>query len=108
MSAMISTRMACSLVGRGMICSNMAEPHQPLRTATSLIALLVLLGAAVAAAPDAAKDEMAKLEGSWSMVSGQADGQPMPAEMVKTGKRVAKDGQTTITFGGQLYFKAKF
>ena len=24
------------------------------------------------------------------------------------GKRVAKDGETTITFGGQVYFKAKF
>ena len=32
----------------------------------------------------------------------------MPAEMVKTGKRVAKDGETTITIGGQVYFKAKF
>ena len=42
------------------------------------------------------------------MVSGQANGQAMPAEMVKTGKRVAKDGETTITIGGQVYFKAKF
>jgi uncharacterized protein (TIGR03067 family) len=52
--------------------------------------------------------EPAKLDGEWAMVSGQADGQAMPADMVKTGKRVAKDGETTITFGGRLYFKAKF
>jgi uncharacterized protein (TIGR03067 family) len=28
--------------------------------------------------------------------------------MVATGKRVAKDGETTISMSGQLYFKAKF
>jgi len=54
------------------------------------------------------KKEMAQLEGEWSMVSGEADGASMPEEMVKTGKRVAKDGETTITIGGQVYFKAKF
>ena len=32
----------------------------------------------------------------------------MPADTVKSGKRVAKDGETTITIGGQVYFKAKF
>jgi uncharacterized protein (TIGR03067 family) len=42
------------------------------------------------------------------MVSGEADGQAMPQDLVKSGKRLAKDGETTITFGGQIYFKAKF
>src|SRR4051812_21691517 len=49
-----------------------------------------------------------RLEGEWSMVSGQADGFPLPAEMAKTGKRVAKDGETTITMGGRVYFKARY
>jgi uncharacterized protein (TIGR03067 family) len=31
----------------------------------------------------------------------------MPKETVNSGKRVAKDGVTTITIGGQVYFKAK-
>jgi uncharacterized protein (TIGR03067 family) len=70
------------------------------------IAVLVL--ASTSGGQDAAKDEMSKLEGEWSMVSGEANGQAMPDERVKTGKRVAKDGETTITFGDQLYFKAKF
>jgi uncharacterized protein (TIGR03067 family) len=70
------------------------------------IAVLVLVGAA--GAPDAAKKETAQIEGEWSMVSGQADGASMPEAMVKTGKRVAKDGETTITFGGRVYFKAKY
>lgn len=72
----------------------------------AVLALVVVVSAAPA--EDAAKKEMARLEGEWSMVSGEADGQSMPEAMVKTGKRVAKDGETTITIGGQPYFKAKF
>ena len=53
-------------------------------------------------------NDAAMLEGEWSMVSGQANGQAMPPEMAGTGKRVAKDGVTTVTIGGQLYFKASF
>jgi uncharacterized protein (TIGR03067 family) len=71
-------------------------------------AITVLILAGFAAAQDAAKKEMAQLEGEWSMVSGEADGFKMPPEMVKTGKRVAKNGETTISFDGQIYFKAKF
>jgi uncharacterized protein (TIGR03067 family) len=59
-------------------------------------------------AQDAAKKEMSQLEGEWSMVSGEADGVSLPEATVKTGKRVAKEGETTISFGGQVYFKAKF
>jgi len=72
------------------------------------IGVVALLVVAAAPAEDAAKKEMAQLEGEWSMVSGEADGQSLPDEMVRTGKRVAKDGVTTITMGGQPYFKAKF
>jgi uncharacterized protein (TIGR03067 family) len=77
-----------------------------MRVVVLVIALLVLAG--VASAQDAAKKEMAQLEGQWSMVSGEADGMSMPKEIVKSGKRVAKDRETTITIGGQVYFKAKF
>ena len=67
---------------------------------------LVFVG--FSAGQDAVKKEMTLLEGDWSMVSGMADGQEMPKERVKGGKRVAKDGETTITMAGQVYFKAKF
>lgn len=53
------------------------------------------------------KTEMAQLEGEWSMVSGEANGMPMPKTMLATGRRVAKDGETTIFIGGKMYFKAK-
>jgi uncharacterized protein (TIGR03067 family) len=72
------------------------------------MAALILLLCTALAAPDPAAKEMARLEGEWSMVSGEASGQSMPPEMVKTGKRVAKEGETTVTIGGQVYFKAKF
>jgi len=71
-----------------------------------VIALLVLVRAA--GAEEAGRKELALLEGEWSMVSGEANGLSMPKETVQTGRRVAKDGQTTITLGGRVYFKAKF
>ena len=77
-----------------------------MRRAAAVIAVLVLVSAT--RAQDAVTKEMAQLEGEWSMVSGEANGLSMPKEAVQTGKRVAKDGETTITIGGQVYFKAKF
>ena len=53
------------------------------------------------------KKDMAQLQGEWSMVSGSADGQPMPDEMRKQMKRVCKGDETTVTMGGQVFIKAK-
>ena len=77
-----------------------------MRATVSVIAALALIGPT--GAEDAVKKEMAQLEGEWSMVSGEANGVSLPKDTVKSGKRVAKDGETTITFGGEVYFKAKF
>ena len=71
-------------------------------------AVVVLVLVRAGDAYEASMKEMKQLEGDWSMVSGEANGQSMPADTVKSGKRVAKDGETTITIGGQVYFKAKF
>jgi uncharacterized protein (TIGR03067 family) len=68
--------------------------------------VLVLVSAAGAEVP--VKKEMALLDGEWSMVSGEANGVSLPKETVASGKRMARDGETTITFGGQVYFKARF
>lgn len=70
-----------------------------------IIALLLLLP--VSFAHDDKKD-LSSLEGEWTMVSGSASGQSMPESMVKTAKRVAKDGETAITINGQIFFKAKY
>jgi uncharacterized protein (TIGR03067 family) len=77
-----------------------------MRVIVAWIAVLVLVGAD--GAQDAIKKEMTQLEGEWLMVSGEANGQSLPEEAVKGGKRVAKEGQTTITIGGNVFFKAKF
>jgi uncharacterized protein (TIGR03067 family) len=69
------------------------------------VVLLAVVGAGVA---QDAKKEMAQLEGEWTMVSGERDGQSVPDEMRKTAKRIVKDAETTVEIGGQLFMKAKF
>jgi uncharacterized protein (TIGR03067 family) len=64
--------------------------------------------AAATGTQDAVKKDMALLEGEWSMVSGEVNGFSMPKETVESGKRVAKAGETTVSFGGQVRFKARF
>lgn len=58
--------------------------------------------------PDEVKKERSRLEGEWAMVSGEIDGQPMPDAFVKTGKRVAKGNETTVTIGGNVFMKATY
>src|SRR5436190_2840123 len=66
------------------------------------------LSAAWAEDNDAAKKDMAQLQGEWSMVSGSADGNAMPDAMRETARRVCKGDETTVTIGAQLFLKAKF
>jgi uncharacterized protein (TIGR03067 family) len=79
---------------------------------TRITIFIGLAALAIFSAPAAdnssAKTDMAKLQGSWSMVSGSADGQEVPKEMLADSKRVCKGDQTTVTVGRQLIMKAKF
>jgi uncharacterized protein (TIGR03067 family) len=63
---------------------------------------------ALRAADSATAADIAKLQGEWSMVSGTADGNPVPDMMLKTARRVCKGNETTVTLGEQLLLKAKF
>jgi uncharacterized protein (TIGR03067 family) len=56
---------------------------------------------------EAVKKDMALLQGEWSMVSGSADGQPMPEQTRKQMKRICKGDETTTTMSGQVFIKAK-
>ncbi len=76
-----------------------------MRRFTAAVLALALVGPG--GAQEAAKEAL-RLEGEWAMVSGEADGQPLPAEMVKTAKRVARDGVTAVTINGQVFMKAKY
>src|SRR6266513_3197000 len=75
----------------------------------ALLIGLTLLTAAPVLAEDneAAKKDLAALQGEWSMVSGSADGQAMPDDMRKQMKRVCKGDETTTTMGDQVFLKAK-
>jgi uncharacterized protein (TIGR03067 family) len=75
---------------------------------------LLLLGLVSIVAPKAwtaetgsTKNELELLQGEWRMVSGSADGQPMPEEMRRQMKRVCVGDETTVTMGGQVFLKAK-
>ena len=60
-----------------------------------------------AAESEAVKKDLAQLQGEWSMLSGFADGQPVPEEMRQQMKRVCKGDETTTTMAGQVFIKAK-
>jgi hypothetical protein len=73
-----------------------------------LAGLVVGLGFRGAAADsESPKKDVATLQGEWSMVSGSADGQPMPESMLKQMKRVCKGDELTVSMGDQTFFKAK-
>ena len=55
----------------------------------------------------AVKKDLALLQGEWTMVSGSADGQPMPEEMRKQMKRICKGDEATTTMAGTVFIKAK-
>jgi uncharacterized protein (TIGR03067 family) len=76
---------------------------------------LFLIGLAIAAislarAGDnpAATNDLAQLQGEWTMVSGSADGQPMPDDLGQRMKRVCKGDEVTVTMGEEIFLKAKF
>jgi len=77
-----------------------------------IIQMAVLIGLAAVswvsgAENEATRKDLALLQGEWSMVSGSADGQPMPDEMRKQMKRICKGDEITVTMGGQVFIKAK-
>ena len=79
---------------------------------TIQLALLVTVSIAarsLACADDneAAKKDISQLQGEWTMVSGSADGQPMPEGMRKQMKRICKGDELTVMMGDRTYFKAK-
>ena len=73
-----------------------------------VIPAAMILFMSVDDAADAVKKDMERLEGTWSMVAGEANGTPMPESFLKGSKRVAKDDITTVTIGGMPFMKAKF
>ena len=78
---------------------------KPLAT-LPLVALCVVVCPSRAQDAGAAKQELAKLQGEWSMTSGTADGEAIPDSMVRDFRRVCKGDEVTTTMGGQTVMKA--
>jgi uncharacterized protein (TIGR03067 family) len=70
-----------------------------------LAAVCLLLGADDP--QDAAKKDLMKLQGEWSMVSGRRDGQAVPKDVLAGAKRVCKEDELTVTVDDTVYMKAK-
>jgi uncharacterized protein (TIGR03067 family) len=75
-----------------------------------LFGVMLLAGAALAVGADdkkddAVKEELKKMEGTWLLVSGESNGEMMPAEMVKTIKAVLKGDKLSIHFGDNMVFE---
>ena len=73
----------------------------------SILVLLFTLIPTQAADDPAIKKDLQQLEGTWTMLSGSADGQEMPEEMMKQMKRIFTGNELAVTMGGQTFFKAK-
>lgn len=65
-------------------------------------------GAAKSNAEDVDTGASTELEGEWKLVSGALDGKAMDAASVEWGRRVFRGGSTTLSFGPQVYQKARF
>lgn len=76
---------------------------------TAIVVTLTLAAIPLARPEDnkPVEKDMARLQGEWSLVSGTADGFPIPESMLPDSKRVCKGDELTATVGGQLVLKAR-
>jgi uncharacterized protein (TIGR03067 family) len=74
----------------------------------SVLTLFVCLSFGAVRADEPVDKEMKLMEGEWQMVSGEREGNAFPDEVVKSFKRITKDGETTTETSGTLILKAKF
>jgi len=81
---------------------------KPIRSALLLALTALLISQAWGEETQAAKQDMAQLQGEWSMASAGGGGAALPSDMLKNSKRVCKGDETTVVVGGQLLMKAKF
>ena len=78
-----------------------------MRATIGLLACLCIV-AADDKQKDLAKKDIAQLQGEWTMVSGERDGQALPENIVSSAKRIVKDDEITLIINDQTYLKAKF
>jgi uncharacterized protein (TIGR03067 family) len=77
------------------------------------LAVVFALFSSLALGADLSRDEIVKkdmglLQGEWSMVAGERDGQELPDKVLKTGKRIARGDLTTISINDTTMMKGTF
>src|SRR5262249_8071739 len=68
--------------------------------------LAVMIGSSLAydaEKRDAAQEEQKKLEGTWLMVSGEQDGKPVAADVVKAGRLIIQADRHTVKVGKDTF-----
>ncbi|HLJ91984.1 MAG TPA: TIGR03067 domain-containing protein [Gemmataceae bacterium] len=93
------------------ICLALAGNTRPVEFVTKVgsgFALEILQRQAEEKNSETLDKEFSRLQGEWSMVSGEHDGQRVPEGLLKLWKRVAKGKETTVTFSGQVMLQATF
>src|SRR5437867_3191274 len=93
------------------ICLTVTAKDRPTTFATkpgSGLALETLKRSTTTSESGALRQEIALLEGEWSLVSLVRDGQPMPQQIVRSGKRLAQGNETTVMFGRDVILKAAY
>src|SRR4051812_48736561 len=72
-----------------------------------VLPLGLLVSDAPSTKPADVSGDLKKLQGEWSMVSGEREGDALPAAYISAGKRVVHGEDLTVTFGDELFMKAK-
>jgi uncharacterized protein (TIGR03067 family) len=78
------------------------------RIALLIVAVAVAAPSVLAGQSEAAKQDMAQLQGEWSMATAGGGGQSVLGSMFKNSRRVCKGDETSVTVGGQLLMRATF
>jgi uncharacterized protein (TIGR03067 family) len=73
-----------------------------------LLAGFLLPGGAALVRADDKKDEMAKFDGTWKLVSSEREGEKAPDDAIKTAKAVSKDGKVTLQVEGKTVGELEF
>ncbi len=72
-----------------------------MKTAASFTAILALFLVVRSEAGD--DKDLKRLQGTWSMVSGEHNGKEMPAEMLKTAKLIIKGNKHYVHIGDEKF-----
>jgi uncharacterized protein (TIGR03067 family) len=78
-----------------------------LRTTLLIAGALLATPLAWAGGNDATNKDMARLQGEWSMVSGIADGDAVPDDILRNSRWLCEGNEVTETVAGQLVMKVK-